>query len=219
MKSLLLAVNSFKECASSTYITNIYKKSLENNYNVNAVPITDGGDGFLEVCKEAFNLEILEFKIKNSFSNEDLQIKAGYDKANAQMYLESADVIGLKLLPKNYRNAAVLNSQNLGELLIKIIDKIILEKLPVNKLVLGIGGTAVTDFGTGMMRRLGINYLVKGKIVDKLHPINFSQIDDIDIIYENLPFNIELVVDVDNPLLGQSCPWSARRTPGSRARA
>ncbi|HZW38023.1 MAG TPA: glycerate kinase [Ignavibacteriaceae bacterium] len=204
MKNLLIAVNSFKECASSTYITSTYKKLFKKDYNVFAHPMTDGGDGFLVVCKDRFKLQILTFKILNSFNNAELKVDVGYDKISKTLYLESADVIGLKLLNKNYRNAAVLNSENLGELFLKIIDKIIQEGIIVNKLIIGVGGTAVTDLGAGMMRILGMNYLSKGIILKELKPVNFVLIDDVDVIYENLPFEIELVIDVDNPLLGNN---------------
>jgi len=59
-KKILLAPNSFKECADSIEITELFQKYLVENYNIEILkyPISDGGDGFLNTLK--YNLELTE---------------------------------------------------------------------------------------------------------------------------------------------------------------
>ncbi len=52
---ILLAPNSFKECASSNKIIEILQNNLSNeNFDLIPFPISDGGDGFLEAMQASF---------------------------------------------------------------------------------------------------------------------------------------------------------------------
>ena len=63
--NILLAPNSYKECADSVEIAELISNLLrrESSLNIIKKPITDGGDGFLEVCKKLFNTSPLSVMI------------------------------------------------------------------------------------------------------------------------------------------------------------
>lgn len=69
---ILIAPNSFKECASSVDVADFIYHLLKKN-EVNQLirfPISDGGDGFLYVCKENFGLRISHKRIRLCYDNK-----------------------------------------------------------------------------------------------------------------------------------------------------
>ena len=64
-KRILIAPNSFKECADSVTIAKLISENLSQLKDVQLMvkPISDGGDGFLNVCKYYFGGEIRKYKM------------------------------------------------------------------------------------------------------------------------------------------------------------
>jgi len=200
MKKILLAPNSFKECATSVRIAGLLEKYLHNSlqWGTNKLPISDGGDGFLEVCNYLFNMEILTSYVSTPYDNSKIEVKYGYAKDKKQIYIESAKIIGLGRIPLNKRHPLLLNSKGLGELL-KTISK---SGLNVEKVTIGVGGTGTNDLGLGLCSVFGMELLdVSGKKLEIL-PDNYKDAHNIYWSKEALPFKIELILDVDNPLMG-----------------
>jgi glycerate kinase len=83
-------------------------------------------------------------------------------------------------------------------------ELILNENLKVDKVVIGIGGTAVTDLGLGACSRLGIDFIDLDGKINNIIPKNFNQIEKIVRSENPLKFRLELVLDVDNPLLGKN---------------
>jgi len=204
MKNILVAVNSFKETADAVQVSELFNKYLDKSiFNVIQKPISDGGDGFLEVCRFHFNLEIIEYTVSSPNNDSYIDCKVGLDNKNKTLYIESAEVIGLKKVPDYERNPLKLNSKGLGEL-IDLISKDIEElKFDVEKVIIGIGGTATMDMGLGLCSYFGLKLFdVSGNELEVL-PENFSKAADIEFDKPDFPFAIELVLDVNNPLLGK----------------
>ena len=208
MINILIAPNSFKECSDSTIISQIIHSSFQKNLpkelkekiTFTIIPISDGGDGFLSVCKNVFNLEIINFKINTPYNDKTITCDVGYDKINSTIYIESANVLGLKVVPPDKRNPLVLSSEGLGELLQNLKDS----QLIIKKVVIGIGGTATNDLGMGACSRFGL--LLKDKDNNALNtvPKNFNLVNSVILPTGSLNFDLELVIDVENPLLGKS---------------
>jgi glycerate kinase len=116
----LIATNSYKGVASSNEAAEYFEKYLSkgNNFEFFVKPITNGGDGFLGVCHKNFNLNILEFNIPAPFEGKYLKCNVGYNEKSHTIYIESACVLGLKVIPSLKRNPAQLNSFGLGMLLL-----------------------------------------------------------------------------------------------------
>jgi len=70
MKNILVAVNSFKETADAVEVAELFNKYLDKSlFKVILKPISDGGDGFLEVCRFHFGLEILDYTINTPYDD------------------------------------------------------------------------------------------------------------------------------------------------------
>ena len=207
---VLVAPNSFKECADSAEISTLMKASF-NKYIPDTLkpviefvhqPIADGGDGFLEVCKIAFGLETLHFEVGRCYDDEKILVPAGYDVMNKTLYVESADILGIKVIPKEFRKPMKLSSKGLGELIMQVLDGVETGFMQVEKVVIGIGGTGTNDLGMGMMEVFGLELFDKKDKQLEVIPENFSSVEKIAVPEGELPFEIEMIYDVENPLLG-----------------
>ena len=90
----------------------------------------------------------------------------------------------------------------MGDLLLQIYDSVNAGIMEVEKIVIGIGGTGTNDLGMGMMEVFGLElYDAKDNLLEVL-PKNFSLVQKIVVPEVPLPFKIEVVIDVENKLLG-----------------
>lgn len=204
MKNILLAPNSFKECADSIEVASIIDSVFNNHSNFNIIqkPLSDGGDGFLSVAKSLFKCSDLTYLIKKCYGDY-LQDKIfQIDKNSNRIFIESADLCGLKIVPKEFREPVKLNSTDLGSVLKKVELDIISKKQVVDEVIIGIGGTATLDFGIGACSQLGLKLLDAAG--NELFPIpqNFSSVVKIIWAKPNLSFKIKCVVDVNTDLIG-----------------
>ena len=202
MKKILLAPNSFKECSSSINITKYLNKilAIHNNLTIKELPISDGGDGFLDVCVKHFGLDILTFETKRPYSNDFFAVRVGYSPEQKLLYIESAEVIGLKSIPLDMRHPLSLNSKGLGDLFKLIIES----GLNVDNIILGVGGTGTSDLGLGFCSAFGLKlYDIFDKEVN-IVPENYYSVNNLEWEEAKLPFQIEVIADVDNPLLGEN---------------
>ncbi len=104
----------------------------------------------------------------------------------------------MKKIPLAKRNPTILNSNNLGELLINVEN----EYAETEKMVLGVGGTATNDLGLGLCVPFGLKLFDKEEIDLPVQPKYFGEVNSIVLPNNKLPFPIEIVTDVEIPLYG-----------------
>ncbi len=203
---ILIAPNSFKECADSVTISKLIAKEFKvpGDFNLVIKPVSDGGDGFLSVCKENFNLDILSYKISTPFDDSKFNCEVGYDSLKEIVYIESANVLGLKVIPKEKRNPLFLNSKGMGDLIKQIIADYQRGKLKIKKLIIGVGGTGINDLGFGLFAEFGLTVHDQTSRLLEMIPLNFANAKTINWSKYELPFKLEVIVDVDNELLGKN---------------
>ncbi len=215
MKKILLAPNSFKQCADSVKIAQIFKNHLSNNLNFEIIenPISDGGDGFFEVCTKYFKAKELTYSISTSYDNSLMKSNAAFDVENRTAYIESANILGLKVIPLEHHKPMILTSKGIGDLLIQINNEVNNRKLNIEKVIIGIGGTATNDLGLGMCSRFNLELIDLFNKQMEILPENYYRIKQINWTNPGLNFQIEMVLDVINPLLGKT---GATRTFGKQ---
>ena len=207
---ILIAPNSFKECADSVEISELIKTSLfkllpneiKANIDFSLNPISDGGDGFISVCQRVFGAELFHFEISTTYNGEKFFCPVGYYQESKTLFIESAEILGLKVIPEDFRNPIQLSSKGLGELLLQLYDSVENGIMEVEKVIIGIGGTGINDLGMGMMEVFGLEFYDKNDKKLEVLPKNFSLAEKIVVPEVQLPFKIEMIIDVENPLLG-----------------
>jgi glycerate 2-kinase len=203
--NFLIAPNSFKECDDSVGIASLFYKNLKQKLEGNfiCVPISDGGDGFLTVCENIFDLRRISYSVSKPYSEDIFNCDVGYDSKNNNLFIESASVLGMKIIPKNQRRPGKINSKGLGELLQKVTQDVVQKKLNVKKVFIGIGGTGTNDLGLGMASVFGLKLFDHENEI-KVEPLKFSNASRIAWSKRKSPFKIISVIDVKNKLLGKN---------------
>ncbi len=202
---ILVAPNSFKECATSDEISAIISCGLRNNPDLEIVnkPLSDGGDGFLKVCEYINKVETITYSIKSSYRNNINNYNVFYNSSKKSIYIESAELFGLKVIPQSERSPLKLSSEILGNLLLNIVEDINSKTLMADEVWIGIGGTATIDFGIGACSQLGVSFFdADGNRMTPV-PENFNQISKIENTGVRLPFKLKCVVDVETELIGE----------------
>ncbi|MBN1302072.1 MAG: glycerate kinase [Melioribacteraceae bacterium] len=196
---ILIAPNSFKECASSVDISNIITKELDKYHlgELTQVPVSDGGDGFLEVCRRIFKLKIRNYKVNTCYNESSYTVRTGLDYDRQILYVESADIIGLKTIPLQYRKPTLINSGNFGEL----IKKIYRIHRGLKALTIGLGGTGTSDLGLGIAGIFGLRLYDKSGAGLPILPKFYKYARQI-ILPEKLNLRVNVIMDVSNPLFG-----------------
>ncbi len=203
--NILIAPNSYKECADSVYISKIISEKLQLNitYNIISKPLSDGGDGFLNVCNSIFEVKPLTIYIKNDYDDNIIGYQLLYCRNEKTIFIESAELFGLKKVVNIEKSPMDRSSVILGKIILKLEKEVKNNRLLIEKLWIGVGGTATIDLGLGACSQLGVIFKNEMGVLIKPVPKNFNQIKKIDLVEKNLPFEIMCVVDVDTPLISE----------------
>jgi glycerate 2-kinase len=158
-------------------------------------PVADGGDGTVEAAQSA-GFARREVRCTGPTGEPVVAALAVRDKVAV---VELAEASGLRRLPGGRPAATTATSRGTGELIRAAMD------LGCGQVVLGLGGSACTDGGAGMVQALGARLLDAagaelppgGAALADLHRLDLSGFDP-------RVADAEFVVasDVDNPLLG-----------------
>jgi glycerate 2-kinase len=113
------------------------------------LPVADGGTGFVEVLYAARGGRWHTLEVSGPFGDP---VEARWLELDGVAYLESAAACGLHLVPRDRRVPAVATtatSRGVGELFADAVCA------GVGEIVIGLGGSATTDGGAGMLAALG----------------------------------------------------------------
>lgn len=203
---ILLAPNSFKECLTATGVAATLMPALHRQNggrHIHSCPLSDGGDGFLAVCNNYFHLEQKEMLVQNCMNTEKINVPFGYCVDSKKIYIESADVFGMKTVVAERRSIMQASSAGLGQILQNLLN-LKENGLAIESIVVGLGGSLINDFGMGCFEQLG------GILLDEEQqglsglPDNFPRISHIIPPETRYPIPIEVVLDVDVPIFGSS---------------
>ena len=115
------------------------------------VPLSDGGPGFVEVLTARHPAwQLRRSRVRGPLS-EDVEASWVFDPLSATAYIESAQACGLALLGGAPTAQTALAAQSAG------VGQLIGEALrsDARTVVVGLGGSACTDGGRGMVEALG----------------------------------------------------------------
>lgn len=207
MKILTIS-DSFKGTLSSydvgSLVSNYFKKQ---NHHTKFIPISDGGEGFLDTIEyilDNTNHKIKQEKVEVFDANFDKTSSYYlFDEDTSTLYIELATASGIAKIKKEDLRAKTASTYGTGELL-----KYAILKNNVKEVIIGIGGSATSDMGSGMLEAMGMkfydrdNNLLTHVANETLK--NLARIDstDFDLLIKNIKFIT--LTDVNNPLLGEN---------------
>lgn len=159
---------------------------------LSTVPMADGGPGFVDTLHASLGGELLAVTVTGPYGEPTPGAVLVRD---ATAYVEAAQACGLHLTPPDERRPEQAGSVGVGELLAAAIDA------GARRVVVGLGGSASSDGGGGMLAALGAEAdvpLTQG--VSGLRGVTRVDVEPA----RSRVAAVELVAasDVDNPLLG-----------------
>lgn len=183
MKKIIVAIDSFKGCLTSAEANQAACEGIlakMSEAKVVQVPVSDGGEGFLEAFQVAMGGEIVDVNVKDPLMRP---IVAQYLIQGDTAVIEIAKASGLTLLKPEERNPMAVRSYGTGQLVVDAVRK------GCKHIIVGLGGSATSDCGIGMLRAI-IDAFSKGGNWDDVH-----ELDDV---------RFTIATDVTNPLCGEN---------------
>lgn len=162
---------------------------------IDLVPVADGGEGTLEAALGAG----FERRTTVVTGPTGEPVAADWGLRGDEAVIEMALASGLAVLPGGERDALGATSRGTGELIVAALDA------GARRILLGVGGSAGTDGGAGMLQALGVRLDDDagaalpggGAALAQLATVDASAVD-----LRLAEASIVLASDVDNPLLG-----------------
>ena len=148
MKKIIVAIDSFKGCLTSTEANQAASEGILSKMpeaKVVQVPVSDGGEGWLEAFRAAIGGEIVEVNVKDPLMRP---IVAQYLIQGDTAVIEIAKACGLTLLSSEERNPMVATSYGTGQLVVDAIRR------GCKHIIVGLGGSATSDCGIGMLEAI-----------------------------------------------------------------
>jgi len=198
---IVIAIDSFKGCASSVELARQIKQGIINiDKQAEAIicPIADGGEGTVEALSYSEGARLASATCKDPLGQD---IEASYTiLQDKTAVIEMASASGLPLVPLKQRDPSITTTFGTGDLIKDAVAK------GIKNFIIGIGGSATNDAGIGMLRSLGFRFLDS-----KNHEISFAKdlskivkIDRSNVLKELSSCTFMIACDVNNPLYGKN---------------
>lgn len=199
MKKILLIPDSYKGTMSSMEICKIMKEAISKHFpqaEVVAVPVADGGEGSVAAFLAAAGGKKVHLRVKGPYF-ESLDSFYGILPDNTAV-IEMAAAAGLPLVGEN-RHAELTTTYGAGQLIKHAAEA------GCKRIIVGLGGSATNDGGTGAAAALGVRFLDSdgndfipvGGTLDRIAKIDLSSITPALGSAE-----LTIMCDIDNPFCG-----------------
>lgn len=145
---IIVAIDSFKGCLTSMEANQAAAEGIRRvlpDAEIVQVPVSDGGEGFLEAFHAAIGGELVEVTVRDPLMRP---VKAKYLLKGETAVIEMAQASGLTLLTNEERNPMVATSYGTGQLVADAVRK------GAKHVIVGLGGSATSDAGIGMLQAL-----------------------------------------------------------------
>lgn len=206
-RRVLVASDKFKGTVTSAEVAAAIGdgvRQVRPDAVVESVLIADGGDGTLAAAVAA-GFELIPV---TACGPTGQPVGSGYARRADTAVVELADVSGLIRLPGGVLAPLTATTRGTGELIAAAVEA------GCTRVILGIGGSAGTDGGAGLLRALGAQLLDASGAEVPEGGQALADIATVDLqAVQKLMRDVQVVVacDVDNPLTG---PTGAAATYG-----
>ncbi len=198
MKKIVIIPDSFKGTMSSREVGQLIRQeavSFWPQIETICVEVADGGEGSVDAFLSVLAGEKKTLCVQGPLGEE---VESFYGMVGDTAIIEMAAAAGLPLASKN-PNAGQTSTFGVGQLIQAALDD------GAKKIILGLGGSATNDGGTGAAAALGIKFLNASgasfvPVGDTLCDIAHIDTSECDTRLSQVP--VIAMCDVDNPLCG-----------------
>lgn len=197
---VVIAPQSFKGSADAVAVAAAIARGFRRvmpGALLDELPLADGGEGTVHALVRATNGRIRNARVHDPLLRE-IDAEWGILGDGTTAVVEMAAASGLPLLREDERDPRITSTRGTGELVLAAAAS------GAHRIIVGIGGSATNDGGSGMARALGYRFLDRdgqdlpegGAALARLHHLE-GQTDP-----RLIRPSIEVACDVRNPLLG-----------------
>lgn len=163
MMKIVLAPDSYKESASAKEICLAMESGIRRVFpeaEIIHVPMADGGEGSTESLVDATQGEIVYHIVRGPLGDPVEGMIGIHGNQNVAI-IEMASASGIQLIDPSARNPLLTSTYGTGQLIAECLNR------GIEEIIIGIGGSATNDGGSGMAQALGYRFLDKdGQEVD-----------------------------------------------------
>lgn len=196
---VVVAVDSFKGSMTSMEAARAVRDGIlaaDPKTYIVIKPLADGGEGTTDALIEGMHGEKVKITVTGPYG-EKIDSYYGYLPEKKTAVIEMAAAAGITLSDK--RDPMQATTYGVGEMISDAIDR------GCRNIIMGIGGSATTDGGIGMMKALGIQFLDEngndvGEGAQALFRVRKIQTEGVHPLLSKVRFQI--ACDVTNPLCG-----------------
>ena len=120
------------------------------------VPVADGGEGTVEMIAGALGGRYVTVRVADPFgrpADARYAMVKPHGETVESAVIELAQASGLPLLSRSERNPCAASTRGTGELIADAYSR------GCRSFIIGLGGSATNDGGTGLLRALGVRFL------------------------------------------------------------
>ncbi|MDT8858877.1 glycerate kinase [Alkalihalobacillus sp. MEB130] len=173
-------------------------KEVLPNVEYVKIPMADGGEGTVQSLVDATGGTV-EYTTVTGPLGDKVEAFYGLFGDGKTAVIEMAAASGLELVPSQERNPMVATTYGTGELISIALDQ------GVERIIIGIGGSATNDGGAGMIQALGGRLLDAEGNAIPFGGAGLARLDRIDLTHLDKRLahvTVDVACDVDNPLTG-----------------
>lgn len=198
---IVIAPDSFKGSLTAKEVADSIERGIKKVYRnscIVKVPMADGGEGTVQSLVDCTDGKIINVNVKDPLMR-DINAFYGMLGDGETAVIEMASSSGLDLVSNKERNPAKTTTYGTGELIKHAMNN------GCRNIIIGLGGSATNDGGTGMLKALGVKFLdennedigLGGGSLSKLQRIDIKGMD-----HRVKECKITAACDVNNPLCG-----------------
>ncbi len=179
--NVVLAIDSFKGCLTSAEANAAAAEGVLDIFpdaTISSIVVSDGGEGYLEAFSAAVGGEMVEVIVRDPLWRP---VCAKYLLKGDMAVVEMAEASGLTLLAPEERRPLLATTYGTGQLIADAVRR------GARRVIVGLGGSATSDAGMGMLHAL-IDAFASGGCWDDVRHL------------DSVHFTI--ASDVQNPLYG-----------------
>lgn len=203
--TVLVAPTAFKGTLGPSLVAQALARAVASVWpgaEVISRPLSDGGNGLLEACGALEGGVLEEVRVSDPLGRST---QARLLRLGSRAVVESAEACGLHLVPVERRDPLAATTRGVGELLVAAA------RGGAREIILGLGGSATVDGGTGMARALGWRFSDVGGRPLAEGGGALGALERIEPPLQAFAPRVVALCDVGNPLLG---PHGAARVYG-----
>ena len=154
---IVTAIDSFKGSMTSMEAGRAVAEGIHRadaGAEVLVRPLADGGEGTVEALTSGMNGSRQQVQVTGPLGTPVI-CEYGIIEASGTAVIEMAGAAGITLVPDEKRNPLYTTTYGVGEVIRDAIKK------GCRRFIIGIGGSATNDGGTGMLQALGYGFLDK----------------------------------------------------------